>query len=274
VSKKELYFLRESTTQFICQYDSRFSYCAYIPQDYSEDNKHEYKMAVIVHGSLRNAQEYRDAFIDFAENNKVIILAPLFPGGITEPWESDSYKFVRVNDIEYDEILLAMIREFSEKLGIHIDKFLLHGYSGGGQFVHRFYYLHPDRILGLSIGAPGNVTVLDPSKPWYLGIGNYREKFNRAIPYNIMRQVPILMVVGRDDTEEWMINDKEAPFWNEGFMETGKNRIDRLRTLRKSFEDHDIRVNFREVPDIGHEGLKILPIVKDFFSKVLKNKGY
>lgn len=270
--EKALYFESKTTTQFVCQADPRFSFCAYIPEDYDESKSDQYSLAVIVHGSMRNAQQYRDAFVDFAEATNTIILAPLFPGGITEPWESDSYKFVRVKDVRYDQILLAMVDEISERYGVSGDRFLLHGFSGGGQFVHRFFYLHPDRLLGVSIGAPGNITDLDTTKPWYLGVGDYQERFGVSLPLEQMRRVPVLMVVGGDDLETWMINDKQAPFWIDGLEKTGNTRVDRLRTLRDSFEREGIAVRYEELPGIEHEGFKVLPVVKAFFTNVLKNK--
>lgn len=272
IGAKALYFERGSTTQFACQFDSRFSYCAYIPKNYKENDTLIYSLAVIVHGSLRNAQQYRNAFIDFADETNTIILSPLFPGGITEPWESDSYKFVRINDVKFDEILLAMVDEISQRYRVESDKFLLHGFSGGGQFTHRFYYLHPNRLLGVSIGAPGNITVLDSSKPWYLGIANYKEKFTVSFPLEEMRKVPVLMLVGSEDTETWMINDKDAPFWMNGMEETGNTRVERLRTLRDSFEREGISVRHEELQGLGHEGFKVLPTVKDFFKNILKTR--
>jgi poly(3-hydroxybutyrate) depolymerase len=267
---KALYFESKATTQFACQYDSRFSYCAYIPDKYDENSTDVYSLAVIVHGSLRNAQQYRDAFIDFAEATNTIILAPLFPGGITQAWESDSYKFVRIQGVHFDEILLAMVDEIAQRYRVASDKFLLHGFSGGGQFTHRFYYLHPERLLGVSIGAPGNITVLDTTKPWYLGLSDYVEKFNVPFPIEAMRSVPVLMVVGSEDTETWMINDKSAPFWKDGMEETGNTRIERLRTLKMSFEQEGITVRHEEIAGLGHEGFKVLPTVKEFFTSILK----
>lgn len=269
--EKALYFESRATTQFACQYDSRFSYCAYIPENYDETKSDRYSLAVIVHGSMRNAQQYREAFIDFAEETNTIILAPLFPGGITEPWESDSYKFVRVKEVQFDQVLLAMVDEISKRYRVASDRFLLHGFSGGGQFVHRFFYLHPDRLLGVSIGAPGNITDLNTSTPWYVGLGDYEEKFGVSLPLEQMRRVPVYMVVGSDDLETWMINDKDAPFWIDGLEKTGNTRVERLRTLRDSFEREGITVRYEEVPGLGHEGFQVLPAVKEFFRTLLRS---
>lgn len=41
-----------------------------------------YPLAVIVHGTERRAEGFRDAFRDFAEDHQCVVLAPLFPCGI------------------------------------------------------------------------------------------------------------------------------------------------------------------------------------------------
>src|SRR5690606_4666895 len=107
--------------------------------------------------------------------------------------------------------------------------FLLHGFSGGGHFTHRFYYLHPNRLLGASIGAPGRITYLDDTKKWYVGINNFEETFGVPIRYELMKQVPIHMVVGGEDVEMGEINDKDDPFWMDGFDAYGKTRVERLK---------------------------------------------
>src|SRR5699024_2571237 len=96
------------TTLFACQLDPRFSYYAYIPSKY-EEKQIQSSLVVLIHGTSRPAQQYRDEFVDFAEKTNSIILVPVFPAGIVEPGELSSYKFLRYGGVRYDEILLSMI---------------------------------------------------------------------------------------------------------------------------------------------------------------------
>jgi len=246
------------------QFDKRFSYSLYIPENYDEDKIKTYNLAVIVHGSMRNYQEYIDEFVDFAEETNTVILAPLFPGGVTDKWESDSYKFVRVDGEKFDLILLGMIKEVGEEFKkVKVKKIMMHGYSGGGQFVHRFFYFHPDRLLSISIGAPGNVTLLDEGASWYVGTKDI------SIDIKKMQEVKVLMVVGKKDTETWMIDDEKAPYWVQDFQNAGLNRIERLRALKKSYQKEKIHVEYQELEGIAHEGMKVIPTVKKFFKEHL-----
>lgn len=263
------FYERGATTMFSCQYDPRFSFCAYIPSSYREEESESYPLAVVVHGTARTAQGYRDAFADFAESTNTVILAPLFPAGIVAPWEVSSYKYVKWGDIRFDHILLAMIDELSEKVRIQKDRFLLFGFSGGGHFAHRFYYVHPERLLGVSIGAPGILTYIDPTQRWYVGTKDMEELFGKSLPLEAMRQVPVQMVIGSEDVETWEINDKASAHWMDGTDAHGRTRLARLAALRDNYEQQGISVRYDVVLGIAHDGSKVLTEVKDFFAQVL-----
>lgn len=258
------------TTMFACQYDQRFSYCLYVPQDYDEDGETAYPLVVLIHGTNRTAQHYRDAFAEFAEREQCIVLSPMFPVGIIEPGELSSYKFIKFHDIRFDTLLLAMIDEVAETYRIERERFLLHGFSGGGHFAHRFFYLHPSRLLGVSIGAPGMVTLLDDQQLWWVGVADLEEQFGVALNVPAMREVPVQMIVGGDDTDTWEITISEGSrYWMPNVNAAGATRIDRITSLRDSFEQHDIAVQLDVVPGVRHEGFKLLDGVQSFFSAVL-----
>jgi len=92
------------TSMYACQYDQRFSYCLYVPESYEEEGSTTYPLAVIVHGTNRPAQEYRDRFVDFGEREQCVVLAPLFPCGIIEPGELNNYKYIKFHDIRFDNV--------------------------------------------------------------------------------------------------------------------------------------------------------------------------
>lgn len=265
------------TTLFASRADQRFSFCLYVPTSYHDTGTRHYPLAVVVHGTNRPALQYRDAFADFAEAQECIVLAPLFPGGIEQPGEIHNYKFITFRDIRFDLVLLAMIDEVAEVYRIDKRRFLLHGFSGGGQFAHRFFYLHPERLLGISIGAPGVVTLLDERRDWWLGVRDIEQTFGRPLDYEAMRQVPVQMVIGAEDTDNWdIILAPDSPLWQDYWMpganDAGQTRVERLEALRKSFERAGIAVRFDVVPGVAHEGFKILEPVKEFFAAVLE--GY
>ena len=149
------------TPFFASQHDQRLFYALYVPKDHTPDAE-PLPLVVIQHGTGRSAELYRDRWKEFAIEHRCVILTPLFPAGLMEPRELHSFKFLEYRGLRFDEELLHIVDEVAEGFNTRRDRFYLHGFSGGGQFAHRFFYAHPDRLAGVSIGAPGRITQLDP----------------------------------------------------------------------------------------------------------------
>ncbi|PMR76208.1 hydrolase [Billgrantia endophytica] len=267
-------YRRGSTTVFASRHDPRFAYCLYVPEGLDEDPG-AYTLLVAVHGTGRTMSAYRDAFAEFAEYHRCVVLVPLFPVGPCGDGEPDGYKYIIEGDIRYDRAMLAIIDEVSQELGIDASRFLMFGYSGGGHFCHRFLYLHPERLLAASIGAPGAVTLLDDKRDWWVGIRDFERVFGHPIDLETMREVTIQLVVGAADIETWEINHQPGSRrWREGINDAGPTRIDRNNALRASLEGHGMQVEQAIVPNVPHDGMKVLPVVKAFFKRVLETRNH
>ena len=84
-----------ATTVYAARGDQRFAYCAYVPEEYGEGEERRYPLAVLVHGTGRGMLRCRDAFAQFAEREKAILLCPLFPANICFPGDLSSYKLLK-----------------------------------------------------------------------------------------------------------------------------------------------------------------------------------
>ena len=264
------FYDRGRTPLWACRRDPRFSWCAYVPQSYEADRSADFRLLVSVHGTLRSVMLYRDVFAAFAERHRLIFLAPLFPGGITSPADLSSYKLLRAGTLHYDSILLSMVDEVGEKYGIDTRRFMLFGFSGGGHFAHRFFYLHPERLSAVSIGAPGAVTLLDRDHDFWVGVRNFEALFGRRLDIEAMRATPVQMVVGADDTETWEITIRPGNAWYmDGADLAGPDRPARLRALKASFEAAGIAVRHDVVPGAAHRMEPMVPAVEDFLAETL-----
>lgn len=256
---------RGGTPTFASKYDQRLHFAMYVPRDL--DLTEPAPLVVIQHGTARTGMRYRDELRPFADKHRAILLAPTFPAGIIDPYDLHNYKFIEYEGIRFDHALLSMVDEVAERYSIHQDKFYLHGFSGGGQFAHRFLYLHPERLAAVSIGAPGRITELDDDKQWWLGTRGFAEKFGAAPDIEAIRKVGVHMVVGGDDITTGEINNPGDTNWMDGAELTGSTRIERLQTLQRNYEHHGIRTQLDIVPGVGHMGSGVLPAVEAFFSK-------
>ncbi len=254
--------------------DRRFSWSIHIPESASSvdgrGRPRALPLVVAVHGSGRGAASLRDRLAPFASARGCAVLVPLFPVGAVRSDDSDAddYKFIEGSGVRYDELLLSMIDEAAGAYPISTDRFFLHGFSGGGQFAHRFFYLHPDRLAALSVGAPGRATMLDDSRLWWTGTGGFEERFGSPIDMEALCAVPVQLVAGARDTEPLLwpellaarAVDDDAP----------PTRLSQLQTMQENFAAHGLSVRTDIVPGIGHDGEAVLGAVAGFFADFIE----
>ena len=279
------------------QVDPRVSYCLYVPHAHysptpiGEAHKRPLPLIVNVHGTERQAGRCCLSLSAFADRNRCAILAPLFPTCIGVRYDLDNYKTLRYGSMRFDLLLLAMLDEVKHVWGpgIVTDQVFMMGFSGGGQFVHRFLYLHPERLLGVSIGAPGRRTdFLDHERPWPHGVADVTAVFDgKSIDLDRVRQVKaVQLVIGADDTEvpgkgffEWLAtrgsissgtNDPEAARGSV-LPPAILGRRETLSKIQLELEIIGIRAQLAVVPGAAHESSDMLPSVCQFWKPTLED---
>ncbi|MBL4601309.1 MAG: hypothetical protein JKY84_01045 [Emcibacteraceae bacterium] len=259
------------------QIDARFPYMMYVPPSYDVTKDKEYPLVVLMHGTERAPHIYLENNAKFADKNDIILLAPLFPLNTHGNRDLENYKLIDYKGTRYDLILLSMVDEVRSKYRIKGDKFNLFGFSGGGHFAHRFFYLHPHRLNALSIGAPGMVTFIDETSDWWVGTRDLHRKFNARLNFKKMSEVKVQMVIGEQDIEGWEDEIEEWSPYKMGenvkgatYNSAGKNRQKRMKNLKKNFEEHGVKVTMEIVPDAGHDEVYMFPSMQKFFLKHIK----
>lgn len=255
-------FLTGRTPLFACRADQRFSYSLYVPDSYRRDGTRN-KLIVAVHGTGRRVERLREGLVDFAEETAAVVLTPLFPCGIQDPDDLHNYKFIEYAGIRFDRLLLSMVDEVAARWSIDPVCFALQGFSGGGQFAHRFLYLHPERLSAVSIGAPGRVTLPDPSLPWWQGIGDVAAVLGNRVDLEGVARVPTQVVVGALDNDPSAIATVAA-------SSGGDSRLERATSLAATLKGLGGAVTLDVVSGAGHDVLAVLPAVKDFLRPAVR----
>lgn len=250
-----------------CRKDQRFSYYLYFPKDFHPVKKPAENLLVVIHGTFRDAQSTMGSFVDFANKTNTVVLAPLFPTGIEDSEDIHNYKFIKFHDIRFDEVVLDMIDEVEETFHFNPKRIMLYGFSGGGQFAHRFLYLHPDILHSVVIGSPGRITYLDPEEDWYAGIRDFEEQFGKPLNFEALKKPKILLFVGGDDTESIDMSGDESA--NDAADKFGSNRLERLEALYNNYKEHDMDVSFEVVPGVAHEEEKVTAVAAGFFAQTI-----
>lgn len=120
---------------------------------------------MVIHGAGRNAEDYLDAWIPFADEGNLLVVAPEFGEEhavrVDGDWE---WRFQTGNLVgwfgkDVDETdwyftsvehLFTAIRDAAQDVEEH---YVLFGHSAGGQFAHRMVLFQPDARFDLAIAA-------------------------------------------------------------------------------------------------------------------------
>lgn len=226
---------------------SQMDYIAYIPKERPDETKIIYT----IHGISRNALEHINGFISLAERYGAVIIAPLFPK-INYP----RYQQLgtSVNQARADMAFNTVLQDVNEWLNIPTAPILMFGFSGGGQFTHRYAMFYPKRVAKMVLAAPGWYSFPDPEQKYPYGIKSSREWPKLTFAMEQFLQIPTLVLVGEeDDLRDTDLNKARAI---DAFQ--GLNRIERAEhwtaAVRAIGRSYDISADFRLelVPNANH----------------------
>ena len=150
--------------------------------------------------------------------------------------------------------LLAAVADAQEKLGIGSGRIDLVGFSGGGQFAHRFAMFHPAHVCSAVVASAGWYTYLDSERPYPYGIA-LGQCCNResAIVAEFLK-LPVLVAVGERDLKR----DHNFRTGSDIDAHQGGNRVERARkwvehtARRAAMMGIKPRVEFATLPKTGH----------------------
>ena len=171
--------------------DPTQTYYLYVPQGIRSDAP----ILVTVHGVSHNAEEQARRFRRLARQYGIVLVAPLF----TADRFADYQRLGLTGQGQRsDEALQMILTEVRQQIGVTGRRVYLFGYSGGGQFVHRYAMAHPDQVEAVAIGAAGWYTFPDPKLRFPQGLKLNRRMAIRLRPKQFLR-IPMAVFVGEHD---------------------------------------------------------------------------
>ncbi len=196
------------------------AYHAFVPERASKAGVAS--LVVAVHGISLNALEQVESFAPYAEARGQVVIAPCFD----TPEDGDYQRLGRRGRGRRADLALDdAIRRLSDATRIRFSRRTFFGYSGGGQFVHRYLMTHPERVDAAVVAAAGWYTFPDArlAYPMGLRVGGALSGV-RMEPAEFLR-VPVLAILGSLDLER-----DESIRTNAKVDETqGADRIERAR---------------------------------------------
>lgn len=231
-------------TAGLSRLDGRFGYLAHVPKG----ARRLLQTLVVIHGSDFKHELVCRYFAALAEETGCVVLAPLFAPAAGAHPDPNGFKLLRSSHADYDRVLLDMVDQAAERFGCARERFFLFGFSGGAQFAHRFFYVHPGRLHALSVAAPGMVTLIDPGRPAWVGTRGLGELCGNDLDLPQVQRVKVQLLVGSRDAQPHV-----GGAGQELYNYAGTNRIERLRTLMVNYKLHGISVGHHEVAGAGHD---------------------
>jgi len=204
-------------------------------------------LMVSIHGISRNARQHAKLLSSMAELYGVIVLAPLF----SKKQFPDYQRLGRLrrgprSDLALDRIVGEVLNLTRADTG----RLHLFGYSGGGQFAHRYAMAHPERVASVVIGAAGWYTMPQSENSFPHGVGLCRDLPSLRFDSSRFLRVPMTVIVGdRDIDRDPGLNKSEKIDRMQG-----RNRIERAFNWAKIM---NLMAKSRGMPE--HFRVELLP---------------
>ncbi|MFC0226965.1 hypothetical protein [Serratia aquatilis] len=221
----------------------------------------------VLTGLNRNADEYRDSWVENAKKSKLIVIAPLFseqdyPG-------NDGYNLGNIENPKTHKVnpkgewaftVIDDLFNDMRKQGItQQQSYYLFGNSAGCQFVHRMLTFVPEANVKAAIcAAAGWWTMPDIENPWPYGLANAPVKVTQKQLADYFAK-PVLITVGDQD------NDPYHPLLRRSYeaMAQGDSRLTRAQTYfltaKQKATRYKVEFNWRfsTLPGVAHSGSKM-----------------
>ena len=198
------------------------TFYAYVPASVPDRPE----VLVLVHGTPQggetaesSAEYLATSWIDFAEEQGLILLAPTFN---QEDFSSrlgdhalSGYRGLFGREIGADEWVQRLVAAYQEAFGSTSEPFHLYGHSAGGQFTGRFLVTHPESVKAAVISSAATYPQPTTEVAWPFGMGELHADVEwdpeTAVHVDIVpdkeawlaaTQIPLTVIVGLNDTGE------------------------------------------------------------------------
>ncbi len=205
---------------------------------------------VSVHGIARNAMEHALLFATEAERTGTAIVAPMFSERRFRGYQTLRK---RRHHLAPEQAFERMLEELAQLSGLELQQLSLFGYSGGGQFAHRFAMFRPERVAQLTVGAAGWYTFPDPDIAYPQGIADVSARLP-AIDLGAFLQIPVQVLVGDADLQrDEALNKKPEIDQRQGLtrVERGQRWVEALQQAAR-LRGMSARASFRLLPGVAH----------------------
>lgn len=223
------------------------------------ENQSSMPVLFVMHGVLRNADTYRDNWVELAEKYQTIVIVPEFTQELFP--KSRSYNYGNMFDANSKPVareywsfsLIDPIFDYVvKKLGNSNKKYDLFGHSAGSQFAHRFFMFMGDTKADRVIASnAGTYTMLDKNVDFPFGLKGTGLNIQNV---KNMLQKKLVVHLGEEDSDpqhRYLNVSAEAMAQGKHRFERGMKFFKEAEALAKKYGvkfEWDLRI----VPGVAH----------------------
>ena len=207
-------------------------------------------IVVALHGMGGEGKGFCQRFLDSAERNGWIIVAPTFRyRNWTDPVT------VAEDDVALTRQLIGFLDELPKRHGLRVDsRVSIIGFSRGAQLAHRFALAYPERTRAIAAISAGTYTLPVPtaqtasgqkSMVFPYGTADLASRFRRESDPAALAQVSFWIAVGAKDNNADDVPRQWDPF-------QGRDRVQRARAFATSLGTLGVPVKLTVFPNVGH----------------------
>ncbi|BDS10007.1 alpha/beta fold hydrolase [Aureispira anguillae] len=252
-------------------------YYIYVPPKLAKNPDLNTQVLAIIHGytgqtngkkgqsiALKNMKR----FIDYANDYNTLLIAPHF----SEKTFDNDYQRLNLDGTRADLRLLDLVQVLKGTFH-HLDtnQLSLFGFSGGGQFVHRFCAFHPLRIHKAVVSGSGWYMWPDPTINYPLGTNLKKFTAVDYIDLHLLAKTNIQVLIGEHDTQQGAFRTEYKDI-NINTMQ-GNSRFLRAQKWVNAMNRYalqngiDSKITLTVIPDTEHQtSNELIDAAYDFLS--------
>lgn len=220
-------------------------------------------IVVVVHGSDRNAEDYRNYAIPIADRFNALVVAPLFDN---ERFDDERYKrgggvtkagVAQPRERWTFNVIGRLVAEVRRREAAPDAPYYVIGHSGGAQFAARLAMYLPGEARRIVAANAGSYTFPAPDVRFPYGLGGLPPELADDETLRRYLAAPLTLFLGTGDIEQ---NESDGFDFSAAAMHQGSHRLARghhfFATMKALAARHGWTFNWRlvETPGIAHSG--------------------
>ncbi len=233
----------------------------YKPTGWTDTNR----ILFVMHGMNRNAEDYLDAWIQIAEDNKLLLIAPEFANRnymqVSRDYQEGNvfsvYGKINPKELWAFSVVENIFDTIIQTNRFNSDSYDIFGHSGGAQFVHRMIVLFPENRINIAIAAnAGFYTFIDPFVRFPYGIKDIPTTLDST---RKSFQSSLIILLGEEDDNPYhnsLRQTRKAKNQGKHRLERGTNFYENSLEFAKKHH-MDFNWQFDTIPNVGHSYKKM-----------------